>query len=48
VDKKTEQWIAQADYDMDTANYMFKGGRYFYAVFMSHLSLEKALNNRAD
>ena len=28
---------------MDTAEYMFKGGRYFYAVFMCHLSIEKAL-----
>lgn len=43
MNKKTEQWIKQADYDMDTAQYMFKGGRYFYAIFMSHLSLEKAL-----
>ena len=43
MDKKTEQWIMQADYDMDTAKYMLKGGRYFYAVFMLHLSLEKAL-----
>jgi len=38
-----EQWLRQADYDMDTADYMFEGGRYFYAVFMCHLSIEKAL-----
>ena len=38
-----EQWLGQADYDMDTADYMFEGGRYFYAVFMCHLSIEKAL-----
>ena len=37
------EWLRQADYDMDTADYMFKGGRYFYAVFMCHLSIEKAL-----
>ncbi len=43
MDRKTEQWIKQADYDMDTAQYMFNGGRYFYAVFMSHLSIEKTL-----
>ena len=43
MDKKTEQWMKQSDYDMNTASYMFKGGRYFYAVFMCHLSLEKAL-----
>jgi HEPN domain-containing protein len=28
---------------MDTAVYMHKGGRYIYAVFMCHLSIEKAL-----
>lgn len=28
---------------MDTADYMFQGGRYFYAAFMCHLSIEKAL-----
>ena len=38
-----EEWLRQADYDMDTADYMFAGGRYFYAVFMCHLSIEKAL-----
>jgi len=35
--------MKQAAYDMDTAEYMFKGGRYFYAVFMCHLAVEKAL-----
>lgn len=38
-----EEWLRQSDYDMDTADYMFEGGRYFYAVFMCHLSIEKAL-----
>ena len=28
---------------MDTADYMFQGGRYMYAVFMCHLAIEKAL-----
>jgi HEPN domain-containing protein len=43
VDKRTSQWLEQSDYDMDTAIYMFDGGRYFYAVFMCHLAIEKAL-----
>lgn len=43
MDQKTQEWLKQADYDMDTAKFMFDGGRYFYAVFMCHLSLEKAL-----
>jgi len=39
---KPQEWLKQADYDMDTAEFMFAGGRYFYAVFMCHLSIEKA------
>lgn len=38
-----DEWLRQADYDMDTAEYMFTGKRYFYAIFMCHLSIEKAL-----
>ena len=38
-----EEWIRQADYDADTAECMFKAGRHFYAVFMCHLAIEKAL-----
>ena len=38
---KHEEWLKQADYDMDTADAMFRSGRYFYAVFMCHLSIEK-------
>ncbi|GJQ58014.1 MAG: HEPN domain-containing protein [Candidatus Scalindua sp. AMX11] len=41
--KNPEEWMKQADYDMETAEYLYKGGRHFYAVFMCHLSLEKAL-----
>lgn len=38
-----EEWLKQAEYNMDTARAMFDAGRHFYAVFMCHLSLEKAL-----
>jgi HEPN domain-containing protein len=38
-----DEWFKQADYDMDTAEFMFNGERYFYSVFMCHLSIEKAL-----
>lgn len=41
--KLPQEWLRQADYDMDTAEFMFNGGRYIYAVFMCHLSIEKAL-----
>ena len=43
MDEKTREWIIQADFDIETAEFMFQGGRYFYAVFMCHLSLEKVL-----
>ncbi len=38
-----DEWFKQADYDMDTAEFMFSGERYFYSVFMCHLSIEKVL-----
>ncbi|MBW1869144.1 MAG: HEPN domain-containing protein [Deltaproteobacteria bacterium] len=43
MDKRILEWLKQADYDMDTADFMCKGGRCFYAVFMCHLAIEKAL-----
>ena len=41
--KSHEEWLKQADYDMDTAEFMLQGGRRVYAIFMCHLSIEKAL-----
>lgn len=38
----SQEWLTQAAYDLDTARYMFKGGRYSYTVFMCHLCIEKA------
>ena len=43
MDDRHKEWLRQADYDMDTADAMHDSGRYFYAVFMCHLSIEKAL-----
>jgi HEPN domain-containing protein len=43
MDKRSLEWLKQADYDMDTAEFMAKGGRYFHAAFMCHLAIEKAL-----
>ncbi|MBI5885797.1 MAG: HEPN domain-containing protein [Deltaproteobacteria bacterium] len=37
------EWLKQADYDVETAEFMFSGGRYFYAVFMCHQAVEKAI-----
>jgi HEPN domain-containing protein len=37
------EWLKQAEYDINTAEFMYDGGRFFYSVFMCHLSIEKAL-----
>jgi Uncharacterized conserved protein related to C-terminal domain of eukaryotic chaperone, SACSIN len=43
MSQKLDEWFKQADYDIRTAEYLFKGRRYVYTVFMCHLSIEKAL-----
>lgn len=37
------EWLRQAMYDLETAEYLFSGSHYIYAVFMCHLAAEKAL-----
>ncbi len=41
--KDPQEWMRQARYDMRTAEYLLRGRRYGYAVFMCHLCMEKAL-----
>ena len=41
--KKPEEWFKQAAYDLKTAEIMLKNKRFIYAVFMCHLTIEKAL-----
>ena len=41
--KTTANWLASADYDLETADAMLKSRRYLYVVFMCHLALEKTL-----
>lgn len=48
MNNRYEEWLKQSNYDMETAEYMFSGGRYFYAVFMCHLAIEKALKGLYD
>ena len=43
MNKETRNWLAMVEYDLVTAEQMFKTGRYVYVVFMCHLALEKAL-----
>lgn len=36
--KATENWLAQVDYDLATAEHMLHAGRYIYVIFMSHMA----------
>lgn len=38
---KTEYWIDMAEYDLETARVMLRGGRYLYVGFMCHQVIEK-------
>jgi HEPN domain-containing protein len=37
------EWLKQAEYDLETAEYLFSGGHHVYSVFICHLAIEKAL-----
>ena len=39
----TQNWVALAEYDLETARHMLVTGRYLYVVFLCHLALEKIL-----
>lgn len=41
--KDTRNWIASAEYDLETVIHMMDSGRYLYVVFLCHLDLEKML-----
>ena len=43
VDKTVQYWSEGAEYDMGVADAMYQTGKYPYALFMGHLSLEKLL-----
>jgi len=43
VRKDTANWIALADYDIETAHHMLAIERYLYVIFLCHLALEKLL-----
>lgn len=41
--KSIQNWLKGSEYDIQTAEAMFKSGRYIYVIFMCHLSVEKFL-----
>lgn len=40
---ETQDWINDSDYDLQSAKVMLDSGRYFFVVFMCHLTIEKLL-----
>jgi HEPN domain-containing protein len=43
LNDKVKYWFDLADYDIESAKVMLKGGRYIYVGFMCHQTIEKAL-----
>ena len=43
LSKDPEEWIAQAEYDLKAAKSNLKNNYRFFAVFLCHLTIEKAL-----
>ena len=46
--KEVKNWLNSAQYDLETAEYMFNAGRYIYTIFMCHLALEKILKAKVE
>lgn len=40
---KVKYWLDIVSEDMDTAEYLFNGGRWLYVAFMCHQAIEKTL-----
>jgi HEPN domain-containing protein len=43
IRKDSNNWVALAEYDLETAVHMLATGRFLYVVFLCHLALEKML-----
>ncbi len=43
MNPQTEHWLEMAEYDLGTAEALFRSRRYPYVMFMCHLCIEKAL-----
>jgi HEPN domain-containing protein len=43
MDDPSREWAERAQYDLDTANAMFRAGRHFYVLFCCQQAVERAL-----
>lgn len=41
--RDSENWLASADYDIETAQHMLATGRHLYVIFLCHLAIERTL-----
>jgi len=48
MNKEVRNWLNSAEYDLETAEHMFKTERYIYTVFMCHLCIEKILKAKIE
>lgn len=42
---KVRYWHELADYDIESAEVMFRGGKWIYVAFMCHQAIEKAIKS---
>jgi HEPN domain-containing protein len=45
MDKKVKYWIELSDYDLETAEAMYRTKRFLYVGFMCHQTIEKAFKS---
>jgi HEPN domain-containing protein len=43
INKTIEYWLESAEYDLETGRSLIESGRYPYALFFGHLTIEKTL-----
>ncbi len=43
MNKIAKNFLLSSEYDLTTAEYMFKSGRYVYVIFMCHMAIEKTI-----
>lgn len=43
TEERVKYWLDIVDNDLDTAEYLYRGGRWLYAAFMCHQVIEKTL-----
>jgi len=48
MNRQVKNWLDSAHYDLETADHMYKSGRYVYTIFLCHLALEKILKAKVQ